>query len=128
MIEDDTIAPTGFSMTTFTLAALTAAVNIGAGMTLRAGRLIFLVTRWTFVAGATDNVTMFAAQRKFGRFIVIKLFLGPALSRMATLALFAITALMFIIGAMAAVTIGWQLGFKVSVVAALAGCHRMAPG
>lgn len=113
-------------MTTFAFVTLAAAVDIGIGVTLLTGGFVFLVACRTLVAGATDDFPMFAAQWKFGRFVMIKLFLGPALRRMAALTLFAITALVLIIGTMTAVTIGSQFGFKISVVATLAGCRRVA--
>lgn len=127
MIENNAITPSSFAMTTLALVTLATAVDISAGMTLPTGGFIFFIARRTLVAGATDDVPMLATQRKFGRFIVIKLFLGPALRRMAALALFAITALMFIIGTMTAVTIGCQFGFEIGVVATLTRRRCMPP-
>lgn len=106
VIECDFIFPARFAVTTLATFALLTFMHIVEAMTAVAGirQRIVHIAAMTRVA---CNVTVFTAQHKFCRGVVIKFLLRPCRFVVARIAAFAILAFMHIVGAMAGDAFGF---------------------
>lgn len=100
-------------------------MDVSCGMALAAGSFLFLVARRPLMAGLTTKIPMFASKREFRRLVMNELILVPAFGRVTCMALFAIAAMMFVVGAVTVITVRGQLILEIGVMAALTRCCRV---